>query len=403
VTAERPIRLAHLAGQPAPSAVPLYRRLASERGIDFTVLYGSSDGVTAYDDGYGKPIAWDMDLTAGYNCVFLGAANRTPGLGTHFWATRNWDVVPQLLRQRYDVLWMAGYYSATYLMAALAQRARGGTVMFREEQTTLDQRSLANTLTKQLLVRPYLRLGFGLYISSENRRWLQSFGMPDERMFPAPYTVDNERFRAEAELLQGRRDEIRASLGIASDAGPVIATVSRLIPKKQPEFLIEAFRRARERVRCTLLIVGSGPLERELRAQVDRDQIPDVVFAGFLNRSEVPRAYAAADVFTLLSREKETFGLVINEALNFGLPIVVSDRVGCGPDLVSTGYNGYVVSSRDPQGAADAFEQLVTDPSRRERMSAASRERIQDWNVERSANGIIEAARVAMGQQQGHR
>ena len=175
----------------------------------------------------------------------------------------------------------------------------------------------------------------------------------------------------------------------------VIATVSRLIAKKQPLFVLEAFRRARERIRCVLLVVGSGPLEQRLRDQVRLQRIPDVVFAGFLNRSEVARAYAAADVFTLLSAEKETFGLVVNEALNFGLPAVVSDRVGCAPDLVSTGANGYVVSSRDPDEAARAFERLAGDAGLRARIGAASRERIDGWDVERSAVGILRAAAVA--------
>jgi glycosyltransferase involved in cell wall biosynthesis len=389
---ERPVRVAHLAGQPAPSAVPVYRRLDRDPRIDLTVFYGSSDGVKPYDDGYGRPVAWDSDLTSGYHCRFLRAADRTPGLGDHFWATRNWDIVPTLLRGRYEVLWTAGYFSATYMIAALTQRARGGQLLLREEQTLLDPRSLANVIGKQLALRPFLALGYGLFISTENRRWLQSFGMPDRRLFAAPYTVDNAYFQARARALAGRRNELRSRLGIAEDGGPVIATVSRLIPKKQPLFLLEAFRRARERVRCTLLIVGSGPLEQELRDQVQAQSIPDVVFAGFLNRSEVADAYAAADVFALLSREKETFGLVVNEALNFGLPAVVSDRVGCAPDLVSTGFNGYVVSSRDPAEAALAFERLAGDAGLRAKMGAASRERIDEWDVERSAAGIAAAA-----------
>ncbi len=391
----RAVRIAHLAGQPAPSAVPLYRRLAGDPRVDLTVFYGSRDGVKPFDDGYGKPVSWDADLLSGYRSVFLRAADRTPGLGDHFWAARNWDIVPALRRGRYDVLWMAGYYSATYVTAAIAQRALGGQVLFREEQTLLDQRSLSNVIAKQLALRPFLRLGFGLYISTENRRWLQSFGVPDDRLFPAPYTVDNAHLQAQARELAGRRSELRAGLGIPDDDVAVIATVSRLIAKKQPLFVLEAFRRARERIRCVLLVVGSGPLEQRLRDQVRLQRIPDVVFAGFLNRSEVARAYAAADVFTLLSAEKETFGLVVNEALNFGLPAVVSDRVGCAPDLVSTGANGYVVSSRDPDEAARAFERLAGDAGLRARMGAASRERIDGWDVERSAVGILRAAAVA--------
>ncbi len=390
------LRLAHLAGQPAPSAVPLYRRIAQDPRVDFTVLYGSSEGVRLFDGGYGQPITWDSDLTSGYHCVFLRAADRTPGLGTRFFDTRNWDVVPTMLRGSFDALWMAGYNSATYVMAALAQRAAGGVVLFREEQTTLDPRSPANMIIKQLALRHYLGLGYGLYISSENRRWLEHYGMPVERLFSVPYTVDNELFQRQFDQLWPQRLQLRKSFGIDPDAGPVVATVSRLIPKKQPQFLLDAFKRVRRRHRCVLLIVGSGPLEAELRHRVRAESIPDVIFAGFLNRSEVAKAYAVADVFTLLSKQKETFGLVVNEAMNFSLPVVVSTRVGCAADLVSTDYNGFVVSAQDPTEAAAAFERLVLDRELRLRMGAASLGRINTWNVERSANGILEAAFAAV-------
>jgi glycosyltransferase involved in cell wall biosynthesis len=392
----RPLRLAHLAGQPAPSVLPLYRRLAAEPGVEFTVLYGSSEGLRPYDDGYGQAITWDADLLEGYDSVFLRAADRTPGLGTHFLAARNWDVVPILLREHYDALWMAGYYSATYVMAALAQRVAGGSVLFREEQTTLDSRSFRNMLAKQIALRPYLGMGWGLYISSENRRWLESHGLPADRLFAAPYTVDNSFFQAEAARLSDRRAELRGQFGIAPDSGPVIVTVSRLIEKKQPEFLIEAFRRARREHRGVLLIAGSGPLEADLRAQVERDAVPDVIFAGFLNRSRVAEAYAAADVFALLSKEKETFGLVVNEAMNFALPIVASDRVGSASDLVSRELNGFVIDAGDVDEAADAFKKLLSNPRLRARMGAASRKRIDTWGPEQSAQGILNALRASV-------
>ena len=391
----RPIRLVHLAGQPAPSVIPLYRRLAADARVEFTVLYGYSEGVRPYDDGYGTPIAWDADLLDGYDSIFLRSADRTPGLGAHFWSARNFDVVPLVMRRRWDVLSMAGYNSATYVMAALAQRASGGALLFREEQTTLDPRSFSNTVAKQVVLRPYLGLGRGLFISTENRRWLEAHGVPTERLFASPYTVDNAFFQAQAVELHPRRDELRASFGIGRQSGPVIATVSRLIAKKQPLLLLDAFRRARERVPCVLLIVGTGPLEAEMREYVDRRQIPDVVFAGFLNRSEISRAYAAADVFTLLSGEKETFGLVVAEALNFGLPVAVSDRVGCAPDLVSPGHNGFVVPAGDPGPAAHAFVALASAEGLRARMGTASRQRIDSWNVERSAEGVVAAAMAA--------
>jgi glycosyltransferase involved in cell wall biosynthesis len=177
----------------------------------------------------------------------------------------------------------------------------------------------------------------------------------------------------------------------------VILTVSRLSATKQPLFLLEAFRRASEKARCVLLIVGSGPMEQELRQRVQLAGIPDVVFAGFLNRTEIARAYAAADMFALLSRERETFGVVVCEAMNFALPVIVSDRVGCASDLVSSNYNGFVVSSRDATEAAAAIEQLVRDVELRSRMGAASQRRISERDVERTAAGVIAAAMDAVG------
>jgi glycosyltransferase involved in cell wall biosynthesis len=392
-----PIRLAHLAGVPSPYFTPLFRRLASEPQIDFTVLYASSEGLRPVDSRwYGQRFAWDADLLSGYRSRFLRAADRMPGLGEHFWSVRNWDIVSVLARERYDVLSMAGYNSLTYVLAAVAQRAFGGQLLFREEQTLLDPRSLANMVAKQFALRMLFRQGRALYISTENRRWFQHFGVPDERLFFTPYTVDNDELKAAAAHLNASQSQLRCQLGIAAESGPVILAVSRLIPKKQPLFLLEAFRRARERERCVLLIVGSGSLERAMRDQVKRDRIPDVVFAGFLNRSEIARAYAAADVFALLSGERETFGLVVGEAMNFGLPVVVSDRVGCSADLVSSDYNGFVVSSRDPREAAAVFQRLIGDDELRERMGAASSRRIANWDVERTAAGFVAAATDAV-------
>jgi glycosyltransferase involved in cell wall biosynthesis len=134
-----------------------------------------------------------------------------------------------------------------------------------------------------------------------------------------------------------------------------------------------------------------------MRAQIERRQIPDIVFAGFLNQSQVARAYVCADAFTLLSKEHETFGLVVNEAMNFGLPLVLSDKVGSGADLLSDGLNGYRVLSTDVSAAAARLETLAADPELRTQMGAQSLARIQDWTGEVGAKGVISAVAAAVG------
>ncbi len=168
--------------------------------------------------------------------------------------------------------------------------------------------------------------------------------------------------------------------------------VAKLIPKKAPLVLLEAFARVRERHRCALLFVGEGELRPELEAAAG----PDVHLAGFLNQSELPEAYVAADVFCLPSVLHETWGLVVNEALNFGLPVVVSDKVGCAADLVRPGWNGFVV----PAGAAGPARGRPRAAGRRRGAPGASSARagaelVREYSIEACADGIVAACRAA--------
>jgi glycosyltransferase involved in cell wall biosynthesis len=176
------------------------------------------------------------------------------------------------------------------------------------------------------------------------------------------------------------------------DESPVILFVGKLQAKKQPGLLLEAFRRVRELHRCTLMLVGTGELEDELRKIVKVRSIPNVIFVGFLNQSDIHRAYVAADIFVLPSAKNETWGMVVNEAMNFRLPVVVSDMVGCAPDLVEDGYNGYVFDHRAVPELADLLAKLVADRNLRIRLGSRSLARITHWSPRIAADGLIEAA-----------
>jgi glycosyltransferase involved in cell wall biosynthesis len=153
----------------------------------------------------------------------------------------------------------------------------------------------------------------------------------------------------------------------------------------------------REGRRCALLVAGAGWLEPELRRVVAKHAIPDVFFVGFLQLTEIMRAYACADVFTLFSGLNETWGLVVNEAMNFSLPIVVSDKVGCGRDLVSSGRNGWVVSTEDTDTLAARFDSLLASSELRQRFGKESLAIIDEWSPEKTAEGIASAALYAAG------
>jgi glycosyltransferase involved in cell wall biosynthesis len=314
-----------------------------------------------------------------------------------FLALRGFDIIDFVADRQFDVLWIHGYNFLTHQLAAIAQLLQGRSILFREEQTLLHGRPLL----KRVIKAPWLRVLFSrslvLYIGTENRLWFKSFKVPDSRMFFTPYCVDNERLAIEAEQLAPMRTALRASFGLPDESIPVVLMCGRLIPKKQPLLLLEAFRRVRQQMKCALMIVGSGQLEASIRETIARNEIPDVVLAGFLNQTQISRAYAAADLFVLPSGFHETWGIVVNEAMNFSLPVIVTDRVGCARDLVKAGRNGFVVSAEDPAPLADGIAQLVKDPTLRQQFGAASRDIVQAWNYDRAAAGVIAATARAVG------
>jgi glycosyltransferase involved in cell wall biosynthesis len=126
------------------------------------------------------------------------------------------------------------------------------------------------------------------------------------------------------------------------------------------------------------------------------DNIPDVVFAGFLDQSQLPRAYVASDIFVLPSL-RETWGIVVNEAMNFSLPIVVTDKVGSALDLVVNGNNGFVVPHQDHSALERALERLIASAELRLHMGERSLRRISEWHFGTTAEGVVQAALVATG------
>jgi glycosyltransferase involved in cell wall biosynthesis len=388
--ATRPVRVAHLVSHPIQYYAPLYRELASRPEIDLTVYYYCAATVREfYDPGFARSIRWDTPLLDGYRSRFCSSAERT-SLNAGWWNRPNWDVVREIVREGYEVVWLHGYHHPTSLLAALAARATGAHLFIREDQTLLDHRPWWKRIAKAMVLRALFRQATGLYVGVQNWRHYAHYGMPTHRLFAAPHCVDNRMFRERGAALRGQRTAIRAGFGITGDA-PVVLFCGKLIEKKQPLALVEAYARVRQEHPCWLLLVGDGAERAAIQDRVTRRQIPGVRMAGFLNQSELPAAYTAADLLVLPSAWHETWGLVVNEAMNFGLPIVVSDKVGCAEDLVRPVWNGFVVPHRDVAALARAVATLVGDSQMREVFGARSRTLVEEYSLERCANGIIAA------------
>jgi glycosyltransferase involved in cell wall biosynthesis len=354
------IRVGSLATWPVYYQAPLYRALAQDRRLSFTAVFMSSVGTRPYaHEGYGgERLSWGVDALDGYQSIFLkrSEADREGG---GLLAFRDYDIVPTLLRMKFEALWVHDYHTLTYLLAMASQMVTRRGVLLREETTLLDERPLWKRRVKSMLLPLILKNVHGLYIGTQSYRWFRSYGVPECRLTFAPYVVDASRLFDSFRPSKNSKTLARQRFAIDASRGPVILFVGRMIEKKQPLALLEAFRQVRTKKKCVLLMVGTGEMIAAVRAKVHLHSIPDVICPGFLDQNQIAAAYAAADVFCLFSSHAETWGLVVNEAMTFGLPVVVSDRVGAATDLVREGVNGYVVSHQDVDGLAQRLGELV--------------------------------------------
>jgi glycosyltransferase involved in cell wall biosynthesis len=232
----------------------------------------------------------------------------------------------------------------------------------------------------------------GLPVGSANARWYRQYGVPQNRLVTCPHFVDNTYFGERADALRPRRGEIRSRWAIPEQAFCFLFA-GKLQPKKRPLDLLEALRLLVAEPQAPtvhLLLVGTGPLEEACRAMATQHSLP-VSFAGFLNQSEMPSAYVAADTLVLPSDHGETWGLVVNEAMACGLPAIVSDLVGCAEDLVQDGRTGMVTPVGDARALAAALGRMAADPAAAGRMGTTARQLVHEhYGVRNAAEGILE-------------
>jgi glycosyltransferase involved in cell wall biosynthesis len=392
-TTPKKVRVAHLVSHPVQYLAPIYREISRSPHIDFTVYFYSDSSLGKHFDAeFGREFEWSTPLLGGYKHRLLPSSKGKSINDVFAWP--NWDLLAEVARQKYDVIWINSYIGANAVLARAAAFVSGTPVFFRDDTNMLTPRPLWKRILKKVLLRNFLRGTWALYVGEQSRRYWESYGIPTARLFFAPHCVDNEFWSSKARELIPKRDQMRKSFGIDDDA-PVVLFCGKFIPKKQPLKLLEAYSQVRKEFPCWLLMVGDGQLRAEVERQIRECGITSVGLPGFLNQDELPAAYAAADIFVLPSAFNETWGLVVNEAMNFGLPIVVSDQVGCSMDLVKEGWNGFSFAHDDAAQLTHCLRQLVKNAAMRKEFGKNSAKLVLDYSIKACADGIVRAGCAA--------
>jgi glycosyltransferase involved in cell wall biosynthesis len=396
---EPKIRLAYLVTHPIQYQAPLLRRIAAEPGIDLTVFFCSDFSLKSYlDPCFGKFIAWDIPLTGGYRHEILPALGGRDRLS--FWRPFNYGLAKRLSQDNFDVLWVHGYNRWFHWLAMAWAKIHGLKVLVRDESTLIStSRHQLKRLAKRVFFLILRNLGDGfLAIGTLNAQYYQSYGITGERIFSVPYAVDNGFFREKARVATRDREALRQELGL-SPGRPIILYASKLSEVKRGMDLLEAYLRMSpdqvQEPHPYLLFIGDGSQRKTLEARAGTRGWSSIKFLGFRNQTELPGYYDLCDVLVLPSAF-EPWGLVINEVMNAGRAVVVSDQVGCGPDLVRPGENGAIFPAGDIAGLRQALVDLTGDPQKCRAMGEKSLEIIKTWGLEADVAGLKQALAYVM-------
>jgi glycosyltransferase involved in cell wall biosynthesis len=338
---------------------PWFRHIeAHAPEIALTVVHATRPTPEQQGVGFDRAFEWDVPLVEGYHSVTVRPATPTDRIdSSHFTGLDVPEIGAAIAKTHPDVVMITGWYSVTLIRALLACRRLGVPTLNRGDSHLLsgpkNWKRLLWTLKTRLLLRQ-----FDGFLSPGQRvhEYLRWYGIPDYRAFRVPHAVDNDMFAATAAPFQqpDARAAARERLGIAPDAF-VPLFVGKLVPSKRPTDIVRAAARLGPGV--SVVVVGSGALEGEVRTLAAERGV-DLKHIGFLNQTELGEAYGLADCLVLPSDYRETWGLVVNEALATGLPCVVSDAVGCAPDLIREGESGYVYPLGNVDELAVAFEKI---------------------------------------------
>jgi len=378
-------RLRHfifLNSHPIQYFAPMYAEMAKDENLNVTVLYCSRQGVDdVLDRQFNANVRWDIPILEGYRHVFLKNYAPHPTLYS-FWGLQNWGIIQHLWRSPKSVLVVNGWGYLINMVAIVVGKIMGHRICLRgESPLLLEKQKTARSLRFRKVVLGKLLFRFVdyfLYIGQQNKQFYQFYQIPESKLVSSPYSVDNQRFQTFLPKNKAEKQALRHELGLPEHKIIVLYS-GKYIAKKRPMDLLRASLLLPSE-KCAIVMIGEGELRPEMEAFIREHQLQNIILTGFVNQSEIPKYYAASDVLVMCSDANETWGLAVNEAMNLGLAVVLSDQIGCARDLVEEGKNGFIYPMGDVAVLGEKLNLVVSDDDFRENAGRRSLEIIERYS-----------------------
>lgn len=374
---------------------PLYKAITEDGNFDLEVWYCTKHGLEGeIDKQFGQAITWDIPILEGYNYSFLKNNSWKPSIYTGFFGVLNFEIIKkmwQLPRKSFVVI--HGWDKATNILAIILCNLFGliiclrGESPLKQEMPRSSKQKFIRKIIFQYLLFPLIDKF--LYIGENNKRFYEFFGVPKRKLIFTPYSIDNHRFKNSYNELSAQKNILRSNFNIPIDAKVVIFS-GKYIQKKRPLDLVEAAGILKDE-NVFFVLIGDGELRNSVENRIKALGLNEkVLLTGFVNQSEIVKYYALADIFVMCSEEGETWGLSTNEAMNFKLPIIISDMVGNTDDLVKEGINGFTFPKGDYVSLAEKIRILVNDNTFLNQAGETSFHLIQNYSYQNIIKGLLQ-------------
>lgn len=368
--------------------------------VKLNVYYYSDISIKGGKDaGFGQNVKWDVPLLEGYNSFFLNNWRKKQAMNNRLFNAFNPGVIKVLLKSDDKIVVINGWSYLTDWMILLLSPLLGKKIWLRCENP-LNQELLKSgkvKLIKQLILKHFLfkiLIDKFLYIGSENKKFFEYYGVKEnKRLIFTPYSVDNENLEKKCIELQPKREVIENKLGIQSNKKNILFT-GKYIAKKRPLDLLKAFKNLPQN-NYNLIMVGEGELRKDMEIFILNNNLSNVYLTGFINQSEIWEYYAVSDVFVMCSGIGETWGLSVNEAMNFSLPVIVSSTCGSSFDLIVPGKNGFIFDEGDTSELSICILKATENKEITKSMGQQSAAIIKNYSISVVTDNIMQAATCA--------
>ncbi len=361
------MRVLFFTNLPSPYRVEFFNLLSEH--CDLTVVYERHD---ASD----RDPSWQSKANDGYTVEYLNGLKYSNDASISFRAKKI------VARGGYDVIVVSGYSSITMMLLIRYLKRKRLAYTLSVDGGIIRQERRINYLIKKSLIS-----GAAWYLSTGEScdRFLMHYGVSADRIRRYPFTSIHENMIRESVTDDSSRRAYKKQIGCVKDK--MLLSIGQPIHRKGFDILIKAMNRLKDES-VQAYVVGGGPNE-ECRQLMDETGCDNVNFIPFMSPEELSKYYLAADIFVLPTRE-DIWGLVINEAMAYGLPVITTDRCNAGLELVEDHVNGRIIESEDPQALSEAISQILTSGQEEtDRMRSASLTRIHDYIYETMVDAHI--------------